>query len=139
MPPSSPTTPVKVTTFPVVRHHIIPTAICAVIMILSSRRDFIQPGSPIHSHILAPLASLTGTTLASAEATAATVQTWTFRILVDIHALEVPIFAATKLPAHGVAFLSGLWWKWVLAVFFGGKFTWDLFAETVRGAKAKGR
>lgn len=142
MPPkTSAAAPARVTTFPLNRKHLTASAVCGVLMVLSSRREFVQPGSPLHDYALAPLArrapSVVGS-LANVEAAAAAVQNWMFRILVGLHALEVPLFAALRLRPHGVPFLSGLWFKWTAAVFFAGGFTWELFAGAVKAAEAKG-
>lgn len=120
--------PVKVTTFPISAGHVTSMTICGVVMLLSSRREFIAPGSPIYDYLLkSPQAALT----------AASVQDWTFWLLVGAHALEVPLFAATKLKKHGVPFFSALWWKWSAACFMAGKFTWDHLAATVKAEDAK--
>lgn len=97
-------------------------------MVLSSRREFIAPGSPIYDYLLkGPQAALT----------AAKVQDWTFLVLVGLHAAEVPLFAITKLRKHGVPFFSAVWWKWAASCFLGGVSTWKHFAATVKVAEAK--
>lgn len=120
--------PVKVTTFPISARHVTGMTICGLLLLLSSRRELIAPGSPIYDHLLKS---------PQAAETAAKAQFWTFAIIAGIHAIEVPLFAATKLSKHGVPFFSGLWWKWAVSCFIGGKFTWDHFAETVKEADAK--
>ncbi|PSR90725.1 hypothetical protein BD289DRAFT_365698 [Coniella lustricola] len=122
--------PVKVTTFPLVRRHLIASTICAALIVFSARRSFIAPGSPIHEYILTPIASLV---------IAVSAQNWIFGILVGVHSLEVPLFAVMRLHKHGVPFMSALWWKWTGAVFIAGKATWDLFGATVKREAAKAR
>lgn len=120
--------PVKITTFPISARHVTSMTVCGVAALLSSRREFIAPGSPIYDYLLkTPQAALT----------AATVQDWTFLVLVGLHALEVPVFALTKLRKHGVPFFSGLWWKWAASCYLGGLATWKHFAVTVKAAEAK--
>lgn len=126
-----PTTPVKVTTFPLTARHLVPTALCATVMVLSARRSFIQPGSPLHDYVLLAAGWTNPGTLA-------TTQDFVFRALWWIHAAEAVVFAATKLPRHGVPFMSGLWWKWMGAMFFGGVGTWKHWAKTVQ-AQGKGK
>ncbi|ROW00160.1 hypothetical protein VSDG_03625 [Cytospora chrysosperma] len=122
------TSPVRITTFPISARHVTSMAVCGVAMVLSSRREFIAPGSPIYDYLLkGPQAALT----------AAKVQDWTFLILVGLHAAEVPLFAITKLRKHGVPFFSVVWWKWAASCFLGGAATWKHFAATVKVAEAK--
>lgn len=118
--------PAKVTTFPITARHAIPTTICAVAMVLSARRSFIEPGSPLYDTLLA----------GQKPETLATVQDWAFRVLWGIHPIEAVLFAATKLRGEqsGVAFLSGVWWKWMVAMFCGGVSTWGHWARAVKWA-----
>lgn len=121
------TTPVRVTTFPLRQRHLTATAICATIMLLSSNRAFVEPGSPLYDYALKSVN----------PATVRTVQDWVFRFLFYIHGAEVPLFAALKLRKHGVSVFSGLGLKWLTAIFLSGKATWDLFALTVKMETAK--
>lgn len=125
---SSPnTTPVRVTTFPLRQRHLTATAICATVMLLSSSRSFVEPGSPLYDYALKSVD----------PATVRTVQDWVFRFLFYAHGAEVPLFAALKLRKHGVSLFSGLALKWLTAVFLGGKATWNLFAYAVELETAK--
>ncbi|KAH8788107.1 hypothetical protein F5883DRAFT_513876 [Diaporthe sp. PMI_573] len=122
--------PVKVTSFPLRDQpsRIVAYTAGAALITLISRRAFIAPGSILYeTFIKTPEAAVT----------AAKVQDWAFLLVVGAHAIEAPIFAATKLRKHGVPFFSLLWWKWVLACAVGGVAAWKHFALTVAAAEGK--
>ena len=122
--------PVKVTSFPLRNQpgRIASYAAGAALMALISRRAFIEPGSIIYETLIkAP----------EAAQTAVKIQDWAFLFVVGAHAVEAPLFAATKLRKHGVPFFSLLWWKWVTACFIGGIAAWKHFALTVAAAEGK--
>lgn len=124
---SSTTTPVRVTTFPLKQRHLIATGICATVMLLSSNRAFVEPGSPLYDYALKSFN----------PDTVHTVQNWVFRFLFYAHGAEVPLFAWFKLRKHGVSVFSGLGLKWLTAIFLSGKATWDLWAHAVALETAK--
>lgn len=124
---SSTTAPVRVTTFPLKQRHLVATGICATVMLLSSNRAFVEPGSPLYDYALKSFD----------QSTVRTVQDWIFRFLFYAHGAEVPLFAWFKLRKHSVSLFSGLGLKWLTAVFLGGKATWDLFALAVKLETAK--
>lgn len=122
--------PVKVTTFPLKNQpgRIVGYTLGAALMALISRRAFIAPGSILYeTFIKTP----------EAAQTAAKIQDWAFLLVVGAHAVEAPLFAATKLKKHGVPFFSVLWWKWFLACFIGGIAAWKHFALTVAAIEGK--
>lgn len=119
--------PVKVTTFPI-QGRVVGYTLGAALMALLSRRAFIAPGSIIYQALIKT---------PEAAQTAYKIQDWAFLVIVGIHALEAPLFAATRLRKHGVPFLSALWWKWFLACFVGGVAAWKHFALTVAAAEGK--
>lgn len=122
-------TPVRITTFPTNTKHLTTTGIFALIILASSSHSFVEPGSPLWDYGLKHLVA--------SPATLYPIQNWTFRLLVGIHTLEVPLFAWLKLRKHGVSLFSGVAAKWLLSVFFSGKATWDLFAAAVKDAELK--
>lgn len=122
--------PVKITTFPLRNQpgRIAGYTAGAVLMALISRRAFIEPGSFLYETLIKT---------PEAAVTAAKVQDYAFLFVFGAHALEAPLFAATKLRKHGVPFFSVLWWKWVLACCVGGVAAWKHFALTVAAAEGK--
>lgn len=107
--------------------------ITGVIMLLSSRREVIAPGSPLYDYVLSR-----DTRLLTA---ARWIQNGLFYFLFIAHAIEVPLFAWTRLRKHNVPF--GLdYVKWLLSEFVGGKFTTEHFdklaARRAAEAAAKG-
>lgn len=122
--------PVKVTSSPLQNHpgRIVGYTGLAVVMAILSRRAFIEPGSFLYETLIKT---------PEAAVTAAKVQDWAFLLVVGGHALEVPLFAATRLRKHGVPFFSVLWWKWALACFVGGVTTWKHFALAAAEAEGK--
>lgn len=122
--------PVKVTSFPLRNQpgRIAGYTIGAALITLISRRAFIAPGSILYDTLIKT---------PEAAQTAAKVQDWAFWFVVGSHAIEAPLFAATKLRKHGVPFFSVLWWKWVVACFVGGIAAWKHFALTVAAAEGK--
>lgn len=122
--------PVKVTSFSLRNQPgpIAGYAACAVLIAVISRRAFIAPGSVIYEALIKS---------PEAAQTAAKIQNFAFLFVIGSHALEVPLFAATKLRKHGVPFFSVLWWKWAVACFIGGVNCWKHFALTVAAAEGK--
>lgn len=122
--------PVKVTTSPFKNHpgRVVGYTLGAAAVTLISRRAFIAPGSILYeTFIKTP----------GAEQTAAKIQWFAFLLVVGTHVFEAPYFAVTQLRKHGVPFFSVLWWKWFLACFVGGMFTWDHWALAVKAAEGK--
>jgi hypothetical protein len=103
-------------------------SIAAVIMLLSSRKEVIAPGSPIFDHLLAGRPK--------ALANAIRVQNGLFYVLFGFHSVECVLFAVTRLHRHGVPFLSALWWKWTMMCFVGGSSAWDHFDKTLKASAA---
>ncbi|KAG8157225.1 hypothetical protein KVR01_012933 [Diaporthe batatas] len=122
--------PVRITTFPLRDQpgRIAAYAAAAALITLVSRRALVEPGSVLYETLLRT---------PEAAATAARVQNYAFVFIFGAHAVEAPLFAATKLRKHGVPFLSLLWWKWVAACCLGGVAAWKHFALTVAAAEGK--
>ncbi|KAI0121208.1 hypothetical protein BJ170DRAFT_150927 [Xylariales sp. AK1849] len=100
--------------------------VCGIVMLFSSRRAFIAPGSPLYDYVLA------GRPAAFTSAT--WVQNGLFYLLFGAHAVESVIFAITKLRKHAVPAFSFLWLKWVVACFVGGVFATKHFDNVVAAA-----
>ena len=83
-------------------------------MLLSARRELIQPGSILHDYVLMGKPALVKA--------AKWIQNGLFYFLFGAHAIETPIFAYTRLLPHGIPILSLVWIKWVLSCFVGGVF-----------------
>ena len=99
----------------------------AALMLLSSRRELLQPGSPLHALVLAghPVA----------QRRALLVQAGIFYFLWGVHALETVFFAWARLRPHGVPLASAVGLRWLATVFVGGKFGLDHFAAVVAAAQ----
>ncbi|KAK6074065.1 integral membrane protein [Seiridium cupressi] len=122
--------PVQIRTFPLPsRGRCVSLSIAAIVMLLSSRKEVIAPGSPIYDYLLEGRPN--------ALANAIRAQNGIFYILFGIHSVETVLFAATKLRKHGVPFLSPLWWKWALLPFISGSFAWQHFDKAVKATAAK--
>ena len=109
------------------------TLICAVLMTLSSRRQFIAPGSFLFENVLSKSQSV--------ARHAKTGQDVVFYFLFGAHALETLVFAATQLSKHGVRITSFAGLSWIVTAFIGGKFAIEDFGLVVAkesGAAAKG-
>lgn len=122
--------PVKVTSFSLRDHpgRIVGYTAVAALWVVISRRAFIAPGSILYDNLIKT---------PEAAQTAAKIQDWAFLFVFGAHAIEAPLFAATKLRKHGVPFFSVLWWKWFVACFVGGVEAWKHFALTVAAAEGK--
>lgn len=105
------------------------TIICGIVMLLSSRREFIGPGSPAYDYVLA------GRPNATKAAT--WVQNGVFFLLFGAHAVETALFAAKQLRNHGVPVLSAVWLKWMLTCFAGGQFAYKHFDQVVAATAKK--
>lgn len=88
--------------------------ITGIIMLLSARRELLQPGSILHDHILLGKPALIKA--------ARWIQNGLFYFLFGAHAIETPIFAYTRLRPNGIPIFSLVWVKWVLSCFVGGVF-----------------
>jgi len=100
------------------------TLIGAALVVLSARRQFIEPRSILHDHVLARSAK--------AAKYSKPVQDVLFYYFVGVHGLGTVWFALTQLRKYNVKVLSPAWFSWVLTVFFGGSFAtkhWDEFVE----------
>jgi uncharacterized membrane protein len=93
--------------------------ITGIIMALSSRKELLEPGSPLYDYLLAGQPTL----LKAAR----WIQTGLFYFLFGAHAIETPLFAWTRLRPQGIQVLSLTWIKWVLSCFIGGKFIFEHF------------
>ncbi|KAH7026046.1 uncharacterized protein B0I36DRAFT_329767 [Microdochium trichocladiopsis] len=98
--------------------------ISGIAMLLSARSSLLEPGSLFYDNILA-----------SQPAQATRIARWAqqavFWFLFGAHSLETVGFAFARLRRHGVPIFSLLGFKWLAAVFVGGKFAWAHFDEVV--------
>lgn len=105
--------PVQVRTFPTLpRGRLVALTISGIVMLLSSRREFLAPGSPIYDYLLAGRPTALGNAIR--------VQNFLFYVLFGFHSVECVLFSVIRLKRHGVQFLTDLWWKWMLMCFVGG-------------------
>ncbi|KIW61459.1 hypothetical protein PV05_01579 [Exophiala xenobiotica] len=105
------------------------TLITAALMVLSSRRKFIEPRSFIHDHILARSIK--------AHKYSKLVQDIIFYALFGLHGVETVWFAFTKLKKHNVKLTSPAWIEWVATVFAGGVFAREHFDEFIEQKELK--
>ncbi|KIW43577.1 uncharacterized protein PV06_04667 [Exophiala oligosperma] len=105
------------------------TLITAALMVLSSRRKFIEPRSVIHDHILARSAK--------AARYSKLVQDIIFYTLFGLHGIETIWFATTKLKKHNVKITRPAWIEWVATVFAGGVFARKHFDEFIEQREIK--
>ncbi|KAH8655190.1 hypothetical protein BX600DRAFT_66663 [Xylariales sp. PMI_506] len=103
--------------------------ITGLLMLFSSNRRFVGPGSPLYDYVLAGRPAL----VTGAER----LQDFLFYFLFGTHTLETPYFAVAKLHRHGVPAFSTLWFKWVLSCFVGGQFIFQHFEQVVAMTAAK--
>ncbi|KAH8200416.1 hypothetical protein TruAng_005445 [Truncatella angustata] len=122
--------PIQVRTFPLPpRGRLIALSIAAVVMLLSTRKEVIAPGSPIYDYLLA------GRPNALTHAIQA--QNGLFYLLFGVHSVECALFAVLRLHKHGVPFFSSLWWKWTTMCFVGGFSAWKHFDMVLKTSAAK--
>jgi len=101
------------------------TVVCGAIMLLSTRRSFIDPGATgLHSRLLAGRPT--------AIRYSGIAQDVAFYFLFGAHSVEAAVFAYQKLRKHGIKAFSLVWWKWMLTVFAGGVFATKHFDEVVK-------
>lgn len=106
------------------------TLVCAVLMALSTKRRFIEPGSLLHDQVLARGG-------AKVVQYSKHVQNFLFYFLFGAHGVETVHFALTKLKRHKVKALSLLWLKWIVTAFVGGTFAIQHFDEVVEAKEIK--
>ncbi|EXJ84978.1 hypothetical protein A1O3_05653 [Capronia epimyces CBS 606.96] len=99
------------------------TLVCAALMVLSTRRKFIEPGSLIHDHILARSAK--------AAKHSKLVQDILFYLFFGVHGVETVWFGLIQLKKHNVKIFSLLGVQWLATVFAGGVFATNHWAEVV--------
>lgn len=122
--------PVQIRTYPLPsRGRLVSLSIAALIMLLSSRKEFIAPGSPIYDYLLAGRPT--------ALTNAIRVQNGVYYVLFGVHGVECVLFSVIRLHRHGVPFLSAAWWKWMAMCFVGGYSAWAHFDRTVKAETAK--
>ncbi|KAL2393605.1 hypothetical protein ABEF93_003953 [Exophiala dermatitidis] len=100
------------------------TLVCAALMVLSARRKFIEPRSVIHDHLLARSVK--------AAKYSKLVQDIIFYVLFGLHVPGTVWFAWTQLKRHNVSPFSVLGLKWLVTVFFGGRYALNQWDETVQ-------
>ncbi|KAK5057718.1 hypothetical protein LTR84_011719 [Exophiala bonariae] len=106
------------------------TLVCGVLMALSTKRKYIEPGSLLHDQVLARGGAKT-------IQYSKYVQNFLFYFLFGAHGIETVHFALTKLKRHNVKFLSFVWLKWVVTAFVGGTFAIQHFDEVVEAKEIK--
>ncbi|KAI0170103.1 hypothetical protein BJ166DRAFT_186342 [Pestalotiopsis sp. NC0098] len=122
--------PVQVRTFPALpRGRLVALTISGIVMLLSSRREVLAPGSPIYDYLLAGRPTALGNAIR--------VQNFLFYVLFGFHSVECVLFSVIRLKRHGVQFLTDLWWKWMLMCFVGGVSSWAHFGKALKEAASK--
>ncbi|KIW11127.1 hypothetical protein PV08_10427 [Exophiala spinifera] len=110
-------------------HNAVGGLIMTALMVLSSRRKFIEPGSVLHDHIIARSTK--------AAKHSKFVQEVIFYTLFGAHGIETIWFAMTKLNKHSVKITRPAWIEWVLTVFAGGVFARKHFDEFIEQREIK--
>ncbi|KAK4938685.1 hypothetical protein LTR10_020953 [Elasticomyces elasticus] len=105
------------------------TVVGAALFVLSTRRQFIEPRSVIHDHILAR--SVTAATYSK------TVQDVIFYWILGVHGAGTAHFAYTKLQQYNVKLTSMAWFQWILTVFLGGSAAVKHFDDFVEKKELK--
>ncbi|KAI1609610.1 hypothetical protein EDD36DRAFT_422551 [Exophiala viscosa] len=105
------------------------TLVGAALFVLSSRRQFIEPRSVIHDHILAR--SVKAATYSK------TVQDIIFYWFIGVHGAGTAHFAYTKLKQYNVKLTSLAWLQWILTVFLGGSAAVSHFDDFVEKKELK--
>lgn len=108
------------------------TVVGAVLIALSVRRKFIEPGSILHDQVLVKGGPIV---LKYAKP----VQDGAFYLLGGVHLVEAIYFAFTKLRKYNVKTFSLLWFQWFATVFAGGVFASGHFQKVVEEQQSKKR
>ncbi|OJJ39557.1 hypothetical protein ASPWEDRAFT_37360 [Aspergillus wentii DTO 134E9] len=105
-------------------------AICLAILLGYPRQTDFQPGSILYDTIgLANIPSVAEFLYSF--------QPLLFPLVLGAHLLETTLFAFLRLKPHGVTFLSGVWFAWIVSTLIEGGGAWMRFGKMVKKESAK--